>query len=759
MVSNELHQLVDDDYHFQQGLAGKLKDWGIATAGFDYNVMSIVGPQSSGKSTLLNLLFGTEFATMEAFKGRSQTTKGLWISHAPNQPIMVMDVEGTDSRERGEEHINFERKSALFSLAISEVLLLNMWAADIGRHSAANYDVIKIVLDLLLQLFHHKDSPKTMLMFVIRDYTGATPLERLTETLREDMHKIWGELNKPEEYKSSSLTDYFDLEFVGLPHLELQKEEFDKAVKGLSERFSSKRHPKYVFRSEYGKQVPSDGFPMYAEKIWATIMDNKDLDIPSQREMLAMYRCDELAEEAFLEFEQNLTAIKDAIVAFGANKFMPEFGPKANVIFSGALDKYEEMAGRYHLDTATKKKQVLRGRIENILKPLFDEQLNCLRHDMEQEAKADVETALKPAPGQSTVDGFAVKARNVKQKVKQHFTDSASNAVVPGTGWTFDEHLRLLDEFVDRLVKEQRQTTMTANVSKATKSLDAKMGGNVGLALKKKDDDMWESILGAYKAGIVEAETTVSDLCASFEATDAEKEKLMDEVKGHAAKVVGGKVKLATDNLKYSLKELFESKFRRDEHGTPRMWGPNVQVDKHYREAKQYVMGKLGLFEHIPSDVKAVTGDAIEGLDPLGAADLQEYLENEMSASCAQALETQRHNSMETKMPTWAYAVGLLLGANEIYAILVNPVLLVLMLILGGIAFTLHKLGMADQVLKKVQTFANEKVMTTENKERFRTHVVRPIVNVTAPTPDRPRPDRPRRAGAPVPSSLGKKDL
>ena len=55
--------------------------------------------------TILNLLFKTEFNVMEEEEGRSQTTKGLWMAAAPNDAgnILVFDVEGTDSQERGEE--------------------------------------------------------------------------------------------------------------------------------------------------------------------------------------------------------------------------------------------------------------------------------------------------------------------------------------------------------------------------------------------------------------------------------------------------------------------------------------------------------------------------------------------------------------------------------------------------------------------------------------------------------------------------------
>jgi hypothetical protein len=63
---------------------------------------------------------------------RQQTTKGIWLSRAiedsnnstngMGKNILVMDVEGTDGRERGEDQ-DFERKSALFALATSEVLV------------------------------------------------------------------------------------------------------------------------------------------------------------------------------------------------------------------------------------------------------------------------------------------------------------------------------------------------------------------------------------------------------------------------------------------------------------------------------------------------------------------------------------------------------------------------------------------------------------------------------------------------------------
>lgn len=69
-----------------------------------YNILAVFGPQSSGKSTLLNQLFRTEFPVMDSGKGRRQTTKGVIVSKPASSDIVLMDLEGTDSKERGEEN-------------------------------------------------------------------------------------------------------------------------------------------------------------------------------------------------------------------------------------------------------------------------------------------------------------------------------------------------------------------------------------------------------------------------------------------------------------------------------------------------------------------------------------------------------------------------------------------------------------------------------------------------------------------------------
>lgn len=86
---------------------------------------------------------------------RKQTTRGIWMSKSPSTGILVMDVEGTDGRERGEDQ-DFERKSALFSLATAECLIVNMWENMVGLYQGANMGLLKTVFEVNLQLFQRK---------------------------------------------------------------------------------------------------------------------------------------------------------------------------------------------------------------------------------------------------------------------------------------------------------------------------------------------------------------------------------------------------------------------------------------------------------------------------------------------------------------------------------------------------------------------------------------------------------------------------
>lgn len=61
-----------------------------------------------------------------------------------HQPVSKMGIQ------------DFERKSALFSLASSEILIVNLWEHQVGLYQGANMGLLKTVFEVNLNLFGKK---------------------------------------------------------------------------------------------------------------------------------------------------------------------------------------------------------------------------------------------------------------------------------------------------------------------------------------------------------------------------------------------------------------------------------------------------------------------------------------------------------------------------------------------------------------------------------------------------------------------------
>jgi protein SEY1 len=109
---------------------------------------------------------------------------------------------------------------------------------------------------------------RTLLLFVIRDHIGVTPLENLTATLSADLNRIWESISKPQELQDRQLSDYFDLSFTALPHKILSADKFEAEVVNLRKRFVEQDSPHFLFKSAYHKRIPADGVAFYMENIW-----------------------------------------------------------------------------------------------------------------------------------------------------------------------------------------------------------------------------------------------------------------------------------------------------------------------------------------------------------------------------------------------------------------------------------------------------------------------------------------------------------
>ncbi len=274
---------------------------------------------------------------------RGQTTKGVWIAADYKSKILIIDCEGTDSKSRSEaDRGKFEHSSSLFALAMSDILIINMWISDVGRYTASNYGVLKIVFEMNLKLFEQKTAKKIIIF--LRDFDPSrNKKDKIEGLILEDIHKIWKDIKIPEKYVGKGPENFFSFEFITLPHLKYKENDFKNEISNLRKRLK-KDDPNYFFSNLSSiKNVPADGLKQYVTQIWTDILNEKDLDIPSQREMLANYRCTEIKNKILLSYDKEFQDLNKLSSEKNIRKFKDICIELKNKIFS----EYEKQGSNY----------------------------------------------------------------------------------------------------------------------------------------------------------------------------------------------------------------------------------------------------------------------------------------------------------------------------------------------------------------------------------------------------------------------------
>ncbi|KAF1844658.1 root hair defective 3 GTP-binding protein [Cucurbitaria berberidis CBS 394.84] len=788
-------QVIDEDKVFNHNLSTYLNIEKVIPAGFNYHLISVFGSQSTGKSTLLNFLFGTQFGVMSE-QERRQTTKGIWMSKNKREAggsgmaenILVMDVEGTDGRERGEDQ-DFERKSALFALATSEVLIVNIWEHQVGLYQGANMGLLKTVFEVNLQLFvkDNQTIPKSLLFFVIRDHLGTTPLKNLQNTLLQDLSKLWSTISKPNGLDNSRIEDYFDFAFVALPHKILQPEKFEEAVTKLSLRFrEGYNDPRKsglldesnspIFLPQYHRRIPADGFPVYAEGIWDQIVNNKDLDLPTQQELLAQFRCDEISREVLVAFDEKITPLEDKQAEdarIGQVSVIADLGIAMNAARSKVFKEFETNASRYHKGVYKRKQAELEAKVDTRLKALYQKQLTAAHKSGVENFSNAVSAAVKSGQKKGASYDFAQIVDSEKKKALSKFEQDAASIAIEGADWSSHIHeLKIYKKELDDVSGRLRKDEMRRLATRIERWVRSRLDESVGLEFNKlgsgrggsgapehgerppAEKDLWDRVWTIFTETVSSAEKRFTDRAQSFDASPEEVDVGLWRLRRKSWAVLRAKIdeEVMEGNILLKLRENFEDKFRYDEHGVPRIWRPTDDIEGVYTKARESTITVIPLLARFklsktsaPPPLDAWIGDAPasvspadeDDLTPIGGVDDDEgkSLEEEMTIlsdakqadllvrfkKTADGVYVEAKRSAIggiTQVPLYFYGLLLALGWNEIVAVLRNPVYFIFLILLGVGAYVTYTLNLWGPMARMANAASHQGLEV--GKERLR---------------------------------------
>ena len=76
---------------------------------------------------------------------------------------------------------------------------------------------------------------------------------------------------KPEKLKDKVPEDFFDFEFLLMPHKIYVPQEFNEEVTKLRKRFDRRASNSLFLPDSHSKDIPIDGLPAFIRQVWATI--------------------------------------------------------------------------------------------------------------------------------------------------------------------------------------------------------------------------------------------------------------------------------------------------------------------------------------------------------------------------------------------------------------------------------------------------------------------------------------------------------
>ncbi|KAF1379076.1 hypothetical protein PFLUV_G00172290 [Perca fluviatilis] len=153
-------------------------------------VLSVLGIQSSGKSTMLNAMFGLQFtvsagrctkgAFMQLVKVSEEIKKDFQFDY-----VLVVDTEGLRALElEGNATLHHDNELATFVVGLGNMTLINIF----GENPAEMQDVLQIVVQAFMRMKKVKFSPSCV--FVHQNVTDIAAAEKNLDGKRRLQEKL-----------------------------------------------------------------------------------------------------------------------------------------------------------------------------------------------------------------------------------------------------------------------------------------------------------------------------------------------------------------------------------------------------------------------------------------------------------------------------------------------------------------------------------------------------------------------------------------
>ncbi|XP_031269849.1 protein ROOT HAIR DEFECTIVE 3 homolog 2-like isoform X2 [Pistacia vera] len=465
------------------------------------------------------------------------------------------------------------------------------WCHDIGREQASNRPLLKTVFQVMMRLFSPR---KTTLLFVIRDKT-KTPLEKLESNLREDIKKIWEAVTKPRDHEGAPLSEFFNVEVTALSSYEDKEEEFKEQVAELRQRFFHSISPGGLAGDTQGV-VPASGFSFSVQQIWNLIKENKDLDLPALKVMVATFRCEEIANEKLrlLSVDEDWLALKEAIQVGP----VPGFGKKLSSVLDTYLSDYDKETIYFDEVVRIRKRQDLESQAIYIFHPAYNCMLDHLYSKVFDSFKISLEQLLNEG------EGFAAAVRTCLQSCLLEFDQGCADVAIIQTNWDASKVRKELHHDIHEHASMVCRAKLSEIKTNYEEKLSAALTEPMKYLFEVGCEDTWASVRRLLERETKAAAFGLSNAIAGFELDKASSDAMVQNLRSYARIVVEKKAREEVGKVLIHMKDRFLIVFNHDNDSMPRVWTREVDIKTILKNAQSASLRALSDMAVIRLDEK-----------------------------------------------------------------------------------------------------------------------------------------------------------
>jgi len=234
-----------------------------------------------------------------------------------------------------------------------------------------------------------------------------------------------------------------------------------------------------------------DGLYLFMDNVWTTIKDCKDINLPSQKTLVANLRCTDIKNEIIVSLQGKINNLKDK----ASKGFYADFGKEGEEIIQEAFQAYDSQTENYEKTVVAEKRKELASTLLQTFFEVYERQISQIR----KTAVADLTSRLNEVKvNPDNIGNVMEKVKKAQGEVYETFQKSVQNVVVPSSDWNTELVLSEVKQQMDETASMFREKQLAFILKQKSTQVRREIEGETVRLFNNLSNDFWTVLDNFY---------------------------------------------------------------------------------------------------------------------------------------------------------------------------------------------------------------------------------------------------------------------